>query len=76
MSALGHKRTFCDVEAMSALPPKAGICVATRDVRFGPKADIQACNEAPVFRISNEHGIARQDNPDFSELAGLRIDLD
>ena len=22
-SALGHKRTFCDVEAMFALPPKA-----------------------------------------------------
>ena len=25
MSALGHKRTFCDVPAMSALPPKADI---------------------------------------------------
>ena len=25
MSALGHKRTFCDAEAMSALPPKADI---------------------------------------------------
>jgi hypothetical protein len=25
MSALGHKRTFSDVEPMSALPPKADI---------------------------------------------------
>jgi hypothetical protein len=27
---------------MSALPPKADMCGATRDVRFGPKADIQS----------------------------------
>src|SRR5262245_12981956 len=26
--------------AMSALPPKADMCSAARDVRFGPKADI------------------------------------
>jgi hypothetical protein len=26
--------------AMSALPPKADMCGATRDVRFGPIADI------------------------------------
>src|SRR5262249_27522574 len=26
---------------MSALPPKADMCVATRDVRYGPKADIR-----------------------------------
>jgi hypothetical protein len=25
---------------ISALPPKADMCVATRDVRYGPKADI------------------------------------
>ena len=25
MSALGHKRTFCDAIVMSALPPKADI---------------------------------------------------
>ena len=24
----GHKRTFCDAEAMSALPPKADSCSA------------------------------------------------
>jgi hypothetical protein len=27
-------------EIMSALPPKANMCDATRDVRFGPIADI------------------------------------
>jgi hypothetical protein len=27
-------------KAMSALPPKADMCGATRDVRFVPKADI------------------------------------
>jgi hypothetical protein len=40
MSALGHKRTFCDAGAMSALPPIADMCGATRDVRFVPEADI------------------------------------
>ena len=33
MSALGHKRTFCDAEVMSALGPKVDMCVATRNVR-------------------------------------------
>jgi hypothetical protein len=41
MSALGHKRTFRDVQAMSALLPKADIDRCGRDVRFVPKADIR-----------------------------------
>jgi hypothetical protein len=40
MSALGQKRTFSEVCAMSALPPKADIGWAHWDVRFLPKADI------------------------------------
>jgi hypothetical protein len=35
---------------MSALPPKADMCSAAGDVRFGPKADIAAltgCDEYP-----------------------------
>ena len=40
MSALGHKRTFAVQNGMSALPPKADMCSATRDVRFVPIADI------------------------------------
>src|SRR6476661_912840 len=41
MSALGQKQTFAVQKGMSALPPKADMCDATRDVRFVPKADIE-----------------------------------
>jgi hypothetical protein len=40
MSALGQKQTFAVQKSMSALPPKADMCGATRDVRFVPIADI------------------------------------
>jgi hypothetical protein len=40
MSALDQKQTFRNAIDMSALLPKADICGAARDVRFGPKADI------------------------------------
>ena len=40
MSALGQKRTFAVQNAMSALPPIADMCGATRDVRYVPIADI------------------------------------
>src|SRR5215831_3706566 len=40
MSALGQKRTLQCILVMSALPPKADIGSACRDVRFVPKADI------------------------------------
>ena len=40
MSALGHQRTYAVQKGMPALPPKADMCGATRDVRFGPIADI------------------------------------
>jgi hypothetical protein len=42
MSALGHKQTYAVQKVMSALPPKADMCGATRDVRFGPIADIDS----------------------------------
>ena len=42
MSALGHKRTFAVQNGMSALPPKADMCGATRHVRFVPIADIRS----------------------------------
>ena len=42
MSALGQKQTCAVQKGMSALPPKADMCDATRDVRFAPKADL-AC---------------------------------
>ena len=40
MSALGQKQTCAVQNGMSALPPKADMCSATRDVRFVPIADI------------------------------------
>jgi len=42
MSALGQKQTSEHAWIMSALPPKADIETQSRDVRFVPKADIQA----------------------------------
>jgi hypothetical protein len=41
MSASGHWRTFCDAAVMSAFLPKADMCGATENVRYGPKADIE-----------------------------------
>jgi hypothetical protein len=41
MSGLGQKQTFAVQNGMSALPPIADMCGATRDVRFVPKADIR-----------------------------------
>ena len=41
MSALGHKQTCAMRKGMSALPPKADMCGATRDVRLVPIADIE-----------------------------------
>ena len=61
MSALGHKRTFAPQKAMSALPPKADMCGATRYVRFVPIADMSASQRhirltrkrmAAVMRVS------------------------
>ena len=40
ISALGHKRTFAVQNEMSALPPIADMCSATRYVCFVPIADI------------------------------------
>ena len=47
MSALGHKETFCDATAMSALPPKADMCGALGDVCFVPIADISHGLQTP-----------------------------
>ena len=50
MSALGQKRTYAMQKAMSALPPKADMCSATRYVCFVPKADIANLIESPRRR--------------------------
>jgi len=41
MSALGQKQTYAVQNGMSASPPIADMCSATRDVCFGPKADMR-----------------------------------
>jgi hypothetical protein len=49
MSALGQKRTYAVQKAMSALPPKADMCGATRDVCFGPIADSRSAAKRSLF---------------------------
>jgi hypothetical protein len=50
MSALGKKRTYAlQKMVMSALPPKADMCGAVADVRFGSKADICAATSHVRF---------------------------
>jgi hypothetical protein len=49
MSALGHKQTCAMQEPMSALPPKADMCGAKTNVRFGPIADMPALTKARKF---------------------------
>jgi len=38
---MGQKQTFAVHQLMSGLPPKADVCNATKNVRYGPKADIR-----------------------------------
>jgi hypothetical protein len=39
---------------MSALPPKADMCSALADVRFGPKADIAANTEVSHVNLIDD----------------------
>ena len=58
MSALGQKRTHAVQQRMSALPPKADMCGATRDVRFGPKADIRV--RSRLWRYGGKYVVGRR----------------
>jgi hypothetical protein len=69
MSALGHKRTFAMLQPMSALHPKADICGAARDVRFGPIADI--ANLFDYFVGAAEQGLGDRQ---AERLCGLQVD--
>ena len=69
MSALGHKQTFAMQNAMSALPPKADMCGATRHVRFVPIADIGSLIRSPLGALrAMSDGTVRP-----SSLAVLRL---
>ena len=41
---------------MSALPPKADMCGATSDVRFGPKADIRQKSQSRMITTGRRFG--------------------
>jgi hypothetical protein len=51
MSALGQKQTCASQNGMSALSPKADMCGAAKDVRYGPIAD--SCT-APIDSLFNQ----------------------
>jgi hypothetical protein len=67
MSALGQKQTFSDINAMSALPPKADISQRRLDVRFVPKADERHCSNLAVIRSPRPHEQVRSAAP-YSQL--------
>src|SRR5262249_16512426 len=63
-----QKQKCTPQNGMSALPPKADMCGATRDVCFGPKADIATYSITSSPRLSSDSGTARP-----SILAVLRL---
>src|SRR6516164_2938754 len=74
-TTLGTSRsTRPSVTRLSRLIGLRGSGRTSFDVRFAPKADIYAC--AFDQYLLGKRCRARQDDPDFGELAGLRIDLD
>src|SRR5262249_31768753 len=70
----GSKADIGDAKGMSALPPKAGMCDAARNVRFGPIADlpIQRCSILiSAGKLHREpHGIAGK--PHAWRFSGIR----
>src|SRR5262245_25240221 len=71
MSALGHKQTFAVQNVMSALPPKADMCVALVHVRFGPKADI-----GTLFDHLVDARLHCRRHIEAERLGGLQIDVE
>ena len=58
MSALGQKRTCAAQNSMSALPPKADMCGALANVRFGPIADSCTAANSISIRSTRRRGRA------------------
>ena len=56
--------------AMSALPPKADMCSANRDVRFGPIADIVAASK--LFASAWSTGRTREKQQFTGDCSDLR----
>src|SRR5262249_14646023 len=70
MTALGYKRTICDVREMSALLPKADIRRRKRQVRQGPKSGLLVYSITSLARTNKLYGIVRP-----SALAVLRLTI-
>jgi hypothetical protein len=51
MSQMGHLQTFGEPNRMSALPPKADIGTQSRNVRFGPIAEVGPTQVRQLFSI-------------------------
>ena len=68
-AACGGLRVRMTVRVMSALPPKADMCGATRDVRFGPKADMPTLFNYLIGALLEVHR-----NFKAERLGGLEID--
>jgi hypothetical protein len=73
MSALGHHLTFGSAIVMSALPPKADMCGATWDVRFGPIAT-NAPQTASLFNDPSAR-VKRRDCSASREVDGVHNTL-
>src|SRR5215831_16528982 len=71
------RKLRCTDLARPLYPQKADMCVATRDVRFGPEADM--CSARPVRQGPKAEVISRITLPDFDHRGGrrgLRLDPD
>ena len=66
-----QKQTYAVHKAMSALPPKADMRSATRNVRFGPKADILGWEEPANTSKKEKRTFARASGDSFDFL-GVR----
>jgi hypothetical protein len=60
MSALGQKRTFRNVRAMSAFPPKADIGTQPCDVGFVPEVDIEERDDVAPPRAEGSRIVTSQ----------------
>jgi hypothetical protein len=72
MPALGQKQTFRSAIGMSALPPKADMCGAARDVRFGPIADFVAM-QPTAFEKGYRHSSGLSRTHPASQFARSRL---
>jgi hypothetical protein len=69
-----QKQTFAVHQPMSALPPKADMCGATRDVRYGPKADIVLSAVSMWLDARHQNGLAGHLKPRAPFIRSERFD--